>query len=304
LGKNVVCLLELNIIKYIILGICAILLCAELVYGQDYNKIHIPTSGARFPHDDPNDSLYLYWAAEYYDGVCYPCMRDTMKMYVEQHPFATHFLGEVMDAIPGTWFAAGMSPGPRVPKAIDHYNWLIKMQPINYESQYQAIIIYTLAGCLGSIDLNAAANMYYNYSLLFPDSESMKDAWDEIRSIRHYQKEIPQDTTPFHKLTFPLQPLPGGTSGVNNNIATSVTFSLAPNPAEENTTAEISTTVSGLFTMQIYDLLGRKVENIFSGSVEAGKRKINIDMKDLPSGEYYLRLGYPGGVKTVKLMHE
>lgn len=291
---------------YIVLVCCAVLFCAASAYGQSSKTLSLnnPASGHRFPHDDPNDSLYLYWAAEYYDGVCYPCMRDTMKMYVEQHPFATHFLGEIMDAIPGTWYAAGMSPGPRIPKAIDHYNWLIKMQPVNQELPYQAIIIYTMAGCLGSIDLNEAANMYYNYSLLFPDSGSVQDAWRNIHDIRHYQSEIPQDTTPFHILHFPLQPLPGGTSGVTKGLPNSVTLTISPNPAIESTVAEISTTNTGFFTMQLFDMLGKKIQDIYSGYIEAGIKKIAVDLHDQRHGEYFLRLGSPVGVKTVKLIHE
>ncbi|MEP7235400.1 MAG: T9SS type A sorting domain-containing protein [Ignavibacteriota bacterium] len=272
--------------------------------GKYFNAPSHGSQGSRFPHDDPSDSLYLYWAAEYYDGVCFPCMRDTMKMYVEQHPFATHFLGEVMDAIPGTWYAASNVPGATIVDRIDHFNWLVKMQPVNQESEYQAIIIYTMAGCLWSIDLNEAANMFYNYSLMFPDSGSAADAWREIKIIRHYQSEIPQDTTPFHVLHFPLQPLPGGTSGVHTNGVNIVTFTIQPNPAKENTTAEISTSQSGLYSLQLYDVLGKKVKDVFSARIEAGKKEITLGLQDLGVGEYYLRLAYPGVVKTVKLVHE
>jgi hypothetical protein len=253
-----------------------------------------------------DDSLYLYIrAVNCWNGIDAKKALDTVRLYVERHPYATRLPGEVLSAMNHTLLFTNELPNSSKSDWIDNYNWLIKIMPLNSETAFQYTALVTIAGNLNGMDeLNEAANMWWNISQWYPDTGSVSGCWREIRSIRHYQKEIPQDTTPFHKLTFPLQPLPGGTSGVNNNIATSVTFTIAPNPAKENTTAKISTTVSGLFTMQIYDLLGRKVEDVFSGSIEAGKRKINIDMKDLPSGEYYLRLGYPGGVKTVKLIHE
>ena len=274
--------------------------------GKHSNTLSLiqPASGNRFPHDDPSDSVYLYWLGEWYNGVCWKCMRDTMKMYVELHPFATHYPGEVLDAIGETDFAAANTSGPRRPQAIDQFNWLIKMQPVNQERTYQYAIIDAMTGPLSEIDLNEEANMYYNWALMFPDSETVREAWQSIHDIRHYQSEIPQDTTPFHILTFPLQPLPGGTSGVNKNQPNSVTFTIAPNPAKENTVAEISTTNTGFFTIQLFDMLGKKIKDIYSGYIEAGNRKITIDMHDITQGEYFLRMGSPVGVKTVKLVHE
>ncbi|MEP7234878.1 MAG: T9SS type A sorting domain-containing protein [Ignavibacteriota bacterium] len=96
-------------------------------------------------------------------------------------------------------------------------------------------------------------------------------------------------------------------SGIMNSVAAQPeerSYLIHPNPAKEMTTAEISTSQSGLFSLQLYDVLGKKVKDVFSARIEAGKKEITVDLQDLSIGEYYLRLAYPGGVKTMKLVHE
>lgn len=79
---------------------------------------------------------------------------------------------------------------------------------------------------------------------------------------------------------------------------------LVPNPADISTSANITLPSAGIIVLQLYDLLGNKVKDVFSGIVEFGKHAIVIDTRDLNQGEYYLRMEYPGGVKTVKLVRE
>ena len=253
-----------------------------------------------------DDSLYLYVrAANCWINVDARKAIDTVRLYVERHPFATHSPGEVLDAInDGYGFVGSLLPHPIKNDWIEAYNWLLKIMPLNQEAAYQYTVLETIADDLGQFDLNESANMYWNISLWYPDTGSVRMCWNNIRSIRHYQKEIPQDTTPFHILTFPLQPLPGGTSGVHNNQPNSVTFTIAPNPASESTSAEISTTNTGFFTIQLFDMLGKKIKDIYSGDIDAGNRKITVDLHDVSQGEYFLRMGSPIGVKTVKIIHE
>lgn len=336
---------------YLVLGCCAVFFCAASVYGQYPNTL-IKPAGGRFPHDDPSDSVHLYWHGEWYDEAYYPCMPsqekargkhngalsrtsvcgycdpplddslylyirasclngidprnslDTFRLYIERHPYATKYPGEVLDAISSTLAQTSQLPHAQKKEFIDNYNWLVKVQPANMENSYQFEVLGTMADCLEQIDLNEAADMWWNISILFPDTGSVNLCWRYIKEIRYYQKDIPQDTTPFHKLTFPLQPLPGGTSGITPVPNGFVTLSLLPNPAKESTIAQISTTNTGIYTLQLFDLLGKNVRDMFSEHITFGKKDINLNLSNLSSGEYYLRLLYPGGVKTVKLVHE
>ena len=176
--------------------------------------------------------------------------------------------------------------------------------PLNNEASFQYTVLGTLASTLEQINLNDAANMWWNISILYPDTGSVSLCWRYIRSIRSYQKDIPQDTTPFHKLTFPLQQLPGGSSGITSAPEEHVTFSIVPNPVRETTVAEISTTISGTYTLQLFDLLGKKVRDIFSEYIEFGKKEIPLDLSSIAKGEYYFRMTCPTVVKTLKLIHE
>jgi hypothetical protein len=262
---------------------------------------HHALSGG-FPHDDPNDSVYLYWAAEQQQGVCWRCMLDTMKMYCEQHPYATNYPGEVLDAINATWGATNNLPGRRKSDCIDEFNWLIKMQPVNSEIRYQYVLIETMAETMSAIDLNEEANLWYNWSLLFPDSETVASAWDAIHSVRSYQKMIPQDTIPFHKLTFPMQPLPGGNEdGVVLKDA-AVSFSVVPNIVTEATVATFELPLTGTVSISVYDLLGNELVKLASGVWEKGTHSIPLRATGLSKGIYYVRLSYGNTILTRKII--
>ncbi|HWY36123.1 MAG TPA: hypothetical protein VNX68_15875, partial [Nitrosopumilaceae archaeon] len=181
----------------------------EKIGGKNSGTLSISNKPCTFCNPSQDDSLYLYIRAYCMDGIDGRSSLDTFRLYVERHPFATHYPGEVISAIGSTLGEVAQLSHAQKNDFIENYNWLIRVQPLNMEAQYQFTIMTTLAGTLNPIDLNEAANMWYNISLLFPDTGTVSGCWREIRSIRNYQKDIPQDTTPFHKLTFPLQPIQG-----------------------------------------------------------------------------------------------
>jgi hypothetical protein len=59
---------------------------------------------------------------------------------------------------------------------------------------------------------------------------------------------------------------------------------------------------SGVIILQLYNELGVKLKDIFSGYLQEGKQSISVDIHDVSVGDYYLRLVYPGGVMTQKLI--
>jgi len=232
------------------------------------------------------------------DGIDGRSSLDTFRLYVERHPYATNYPGEVLNAISSTLGEVGQLHHPQKNDFIENYNWLVKVQPLNMERSYQFTIMATLADNLRPIDLNKAANMWYNLSLLFPDTGTVSGCWREIRSIRSYQRDIPQDTAPFHKLTFPLQPIVGTVP--SHPSTTHIEMSLVPNPAKFSTEAKISISDPEMITLEVFDLLGKKIKDVFHGYVEM--RDIPIDTHDLGQGEYYVRLQASGGTVTQKLV--
>lgn len=63
-----------------------------------------------------------------------------------------------------------------------------------------------------------------------------------------------------------------------------------PNPFNSITTIRYELHQAADVTIEIYDLLGRKVESLLAGKQDAGQLSITWDAGDLPSGVYFCRL--------------
>lgn len=85
-----------------------------------------------------------------------------------------------------------------------------------------------------------------------------------------------------------------GLTGVLSEIArTPIEFSLPqnyPNPFNAATTISYSLPRSADIRIEIYDILGRKVETLFSGPQKAGEHRINWRPEGISSGVYYYRV--------------
>jgi hypothetical protein len=252
--------------------------------------------------DPANDSLYYYNTGTSWGKVDPRKGLDTLRLYIELHPYATKYPGEVQDAIHQTIGLTSLLTGDKYTNFTDNYNWLVKIQPVNTEPAYQDAVMRSLAMDLRFIDLNDAANMWYNYSLLFPDSSDVAVAWSEIKSIRDYQKLIPEDTTPFHKLTFPLQPLPGGSELVGSILTDRrYTLSIVPNPFKDITTVTYELPAVGIIKISLYDILGTEIRNIVNTDQYPGTHSMALDLQNVSAGTYFLRMQYPGGIVTKQI---
>jgi hypothetical protein len=251
------------------------------------------------------DSLYLYWTAISYGyAKDFRKALDTMRAYVELHPFAVWSPGQTLSGINHTLGYTSQLPNLNTNDWIKNYNWLVKIYPANPASQYQATVIMTLADDLRQFDLNEAANMWYNYSLIYPDSGDAAVAWSNIKAIREYQKDIPLDTTPFHVLKFPLDTLAlqGVKPPVAKTLLTSVDIGIVPNPAKLASEVTLDVTGRNVYDVRLYDALGKEVMKVYSGLLDEGKHNYTLSLKDITFGTYYLRVQYPGGVITRSLV--
>ena len=265
---------------------------------------HCPCNGI-----NPPDSLCLYYRGLAYDGIDPLKERDTMMAYCEQHPFATSGYGRWVSAINDVQ-AAAMDYWTQNIQQHDSvwswnywanmYDWYAKVQPLNSERVYQDLIVFALAGCASNFDNNLAANLFYNYSLLFSktDSAGNVDAWEAIRLIRRSQSEIPEDTTPFYVMTFPLQPLL--TNGVSEAAFGPSYLELFPNPASKALRIHYELDGSDYALITIFDATGREVKSLpVSLNTLA---QLDLDVSDLPNGLYFVRLGGSKGVITKELV--
>jgi hypothetical protein len=73
-----------------------------------------------------------------------------------------------------------------------------------------------------------------------------------------------------------------------------------PNPAQQRATVRYALPATQDVTVRLYDVLGRQVRTVVSGTQE-GRHQRTLDVGALPSGVYFLRLRAGGEVRTQKL---
>ena len=97
-------------------------------------------------------------------------------------------------------------------------------------------------------------------------------------------------------------------SGINN-IAESNSHTLNqlvayPNPVKNNLTISYPLPLSGLTTLDIYNISGSKIKSIVSENVTTGKFKAEINIDELPNGFYIVKLTNRNNIKCVKISVE
>jgi WD40 repeat protein len=90
----------------------------------------------------------------------------------------------------------------------------------------------------------------------------------------------------------------GGTRLINPNSQAGI-LAIAPNPASNKITFEISISENGLTELGIYNLMGEKVRTIFSeNAAEFGKKEIDADISALSSGHYIVVFKTPTYIES------
>jgi len=75
-----------------------------------------------------------------------------------------------------------------------------------------------------------------------------------------------------------------------------------PNPFNAKTIIRYNLPSDSDVTIEIYDILGRKVETLFDERKRAGKHTIIWDAADIPSGVYFVRLQTDDYSKNIKMV--
>jgi hypothetical protein len=108
-------------------------------------------------------------------------------------------------------------------------------------------------------------------------------------------------TNPVKYLSY-LNPAP---SGINDNGSLPTVFTLTqnyPNPFNAKTTIKYSLQEPSDVVLEIYDILGRKVEDIVEGEKSAGEHQIVWNAEDKPSSVYYYRIKVGEYAETRKMV--
>jgi Secretion system C-terminal sorting domain len=67
-----------------------------------------------------------------------------------------------------------------------------------------------------------------------------------------------------------------------------------PNPFNPETTIRFDLPASGRATLELYDMLGRRVAVVADRTFQAGSYEVRLDASDLPSGTYLYRVSQGG----------
>ncbi len=75
-----------------------------------------------------------------------------------------------------------------------------------------------------------------------------------------------------------------------------------PNPFNSTTMISYSLSHASLVSLQIYDIQGKQVSNLFEGYKQAGTHSLNFTANDLSSGFYFVRLEIMGKVSSRRIL--
>ena len=99
----------------------------------------------------------------------------------------------------------------------------------------------------------------------------------------------------------------GGAAARNHEASNSIPMKYAlhnayPNPFNPTTTIRFDMKKTGVAKVLVYDLLGRKVAELFNHQATAGSHEVMFDGSGLASGVYFVRMEAPGFVASKKIV--
>jgi hypothetical protein len=75
-----------------------------------------------------------------------------------------------------------------------------------------------------------------------------------------------------------------------------------PNPVKDKTSIIIQIPNNGKTSVEVYDLTGRKVLEVFNQELRKGTYTYEINASDLNSGIYFYKTAFEGQEKTLKML--
>jgi len=91
---------------------------------------------------------------------------------------------------------------------------------------------------------------------------------------------------------------PTTVANVNNNINA---INVYPNPAIETATINFNLIEANQASVSVIDMTGKTVATIFNGNLMAGAHQFEINVADLATGCYFVKVQTEAGAKTIKL---
>ena len=117
-----------------------------------------------------------------------------------------------------------------------------------------------------------------------------------LDDIRIYNRALqPCDVDSLYNLTDPI------TTGISS-LSVGKGIKVFPNPASGQTTIKYELASNSPVVIELYDLLGNKVNSILNTNQQSGSYQLTIDMGDLNSGIYLLKSSLNGTTYTERIV--
>jgi len=94
----------------------------------------------------------------------------------------------------------------------------------------------------------------------------------------------------------------GLVTGISTNALNEESYALYPNPAVGEATIAMNLNESQSMMVNVCDITGKIVANVFKGTMAAGMNSVKIDVSELPAGIYFTTLVTETSKKTFKMV--
>ena len=75
-----------------------------------------------------------------------------------------------------------------------------------------------------------------------------------------------------------------------------------PNPTTSDFNIQLNTLEAGDYKVTLSNTLGQQILQVYNGTMDSGAQTLKVDVKDLPTGIYFLNIEHEGAIKTLKLV--
>lgn len=94
-----------------------------------------------------------------------------------------------------------------------------------------------------------------------------------------------------------------GTDNYNNPV-NNISLSCYPNPFNNSTNITIELKTSDWISLKLYNVLGESAKTIYDGNISIGKHLFQLNINNLASGIYFVRLNSIKFTKLIKVIHQ
>jgi len=179
-----------------------------------------------------------------------------------------------------------------------------------YDGTNQVITPNTTFSKTFTTTLPAQVNVDYSKTVKTPDATAFHSTFsgygynkpESIRLVAFISNYNANDPTYGEVLNACQQPLLGWSAGIATYNANVDKISLYPNPASNSANVEYTLAKATDLTIEVYNVMGQKVQTVLSGNQVAGKHNLTIDASNMSNGLYFVSFISNGAKTTKQLM--